>query len=594
MTTSEIPVYVLIKMQLELRSPALVSERRRFSDRSARTADVIVEILQAHGVEVVFCLPGGMISPVVDALHASPIKTIVAKHEANAVFMAIGHARVSGKVGVVVVTSGPGLTNTLTGVSSARLDSVPLLVLAGEVHRDAQGKGALQEGSAHHLNLVQAFRPVTKYAAEIPRSGAAAPMVLRALATATSGRHGPVLLTVPINVSSDRISVPMYSQSVRTTFDVDTDAIERAALELGRSQRKVIFAGSGVRFGRGAELLLTVAERLQCAVMTTPKGKGVFPEDHPLHIGVFGMGGHASTKAFLEQGVEVVLAIGTSLGDLQTNSWSPLLNPSRTFIHVDIEASSIGRAYRTHLAVTAPAEVFLERLLDNLPMGIRVRQSYGIERYFGAGAPRVGERGLICPAQAVLELQALLPEDTIFTVDSGEHYFFATHMLETTRSDAFIVMTGLGAMGSSVGAAIGAAIASPDRRACVICGDGGYAMMASELETAVEHGIPIIVVVLNDHALGMVKLGHQALFSRSPSFAIRNMDVVEMARAVGCHALRVTGPGDMEAADSLVRGGERPVVIDVQIDPTIVMPKNNRFETLADITGGRNGSRRRI
>ena len=558
---------------------------RRFGDRFARAADIVAEILRSHGIDRVFLLPGGMIAPVVDSLSHSKIKVTVVRHEAQAVFMAIGHARLTGRPGVVVVTSGPGLTNTMTAVASAMADSVPLLVIAGEVQREAQGKGALQEGSAHHLNLLAAFKPITKYAVEIPEKSAVALMLVEALRRSTLGRPGPVLVTVPVNVSASRTNVPEWAHGVVQSFEIEESAIERAAAELSSSRSKLLFAGNGMRWWRGPDLLRQVAERLQCPVMTTPKGKGVFPEDHPLHVGVFGMGGHPSATEYLETGVEVIVALGTSLGDLQTNSWSDLLRPQRTFIHVDVDGSRIGRAYETHLGIIASAEAFLNALLSHLPRAPSKRHYFPFAHHIAPEeAPPLGPQGRVSPIRAIAELQALLPTDTIYTVDSGQHYFFATHYIKAIRPDTFFVMTGLGSMGSSVGAAIGASIAKPERRVCVVCGDGGFAMMATELETAVRERLPLIVAVFNDQCLGMVRLGHQALFGRSPNFDVEHLDVVGLANSVGCATVRIEHPEQIRLHREAIIGRSEPVVLDIHIDPDVVLPNNSRFETIADVT----------
>ena len=526
-----------------------------------------------------------MISPVVDALSHCDIQVTVARHEANAVFMAIGYARVTGKPGVVVVTSGPGLTNTMTAVASAMVDSVPLLVIAGEVQQTAQGKGALQEGSAHHLNLIAAFKPITKHAAEVTQPSAVPSTLLEALNRTTSGRPGPVLLTVPINVSAARTSVPELSCHRVEHFRIEETVARRAALELANSRSTIIFAGSGVRAGNGPNLLIELAERLQTPVMTTPKGKGVFPEDHPLHLGVFGMGGHPSTTKYLERGVEVVLALGTSLGDLQTNSWSRLLIPKRTFIHVDIDGSRIGRAYETQLGVVAPIEDFLAVVNPLLPEQPRQVRTFGIEHHTSPSeAPARGPSGRLSPIQAITELQDILDPDTIYTIDSGEHYFIATHYIQARRPDSFQVMTGLGSMGSSLGAAMGVRMGAPERQTCVVCGDGGFVMMAPELETAAREKLPLVVAVFNDECLSMVRLGHEALFGRSPAFQIDHLEIVGLAESLGCQGIQIESPGAIRSLGLQIANATGPVVLDIRIDPAVVLPKNNRFETLADIT----------
>lgn len=555
-------------------------QQRRLRDRKKRTADVIVDILAKCGVEVVFGLPGGTIAPIFDALIDRPnIRVVTSKHETGAMFAAAGYARTTGKLGVVLVTSGPGVLNAMTGLAAAHCDGIPVLVLAGEVSRDTYGKGALQEGSAYSLNIIGMTSHISKLSLEVPEANAAPAALRRAIATAMSGRRGPVVVTLPLNVSKSIIQVPEISQSVSTSFTLDPSALTVAQNALAKSRRKVIFAGSGVRHGRGPELLQQLAETLQCPVMTTPKGKGVMSEKHPLSLGVFGMGGHPSTTDFLEGGVEVVLAVGTSLGDLATNNWSGLLHPRRAFIHVDIDAAQIGRAYAANVTIAASAEVFFEAMLERI-RPISARNCFGVRRHSEPELSTSTQADKISPARAIWEIEQLLPEDTMFAVDSGEHYFFATHYLATPSPDSFYVMTGLGSMGSSIGASIGLQLARPTRRVAVICGDGGFAMAAGEVATASIEKLPIIYFVFNDQRLGMVELGNLAIFGRTPRYATGPIDIRELGHALGAETHVVRNAGDILALESLRTPGDRPVVVDVHIDEAIRLPKNGRFEAL--------------
>jgi acetolactate synthase-1/2/3 large subunit len=549
-----------------------------------------VQVLEAAGVDVTFGLPGGAISPVFDALLDHPgIRLVTTKHEAGAIFAAVGYARATEKLGVVVVTSGPGILNTLTGLATAFADGVPVLVLAGEVARSSQGKGGLQEGSSYALNVVGSTRPVCKWAAEIPSASAAPHMIRRAIETATSGRQGPVLLTLPLDVSSQAVAVPEQFGATAAAPQVAPEAVARALEALLGSTRKVILAGSGVRFGAGPARLKALAERLGCPVITTPKAKGVFPEGHPLALGVFGIGGHPSTSAFLAEGVETVLAVGTSLGDLATNGWSPLLKPSRCLIQVDIDGAQLGRAYAPQLAVEAPAEVFFDALLARLPAG-RARRAgaaapFGVRRYQEPEVRSLGDEGRITTQRALWELQHILPEDTVFTVDSGEHNVFAIHYVTAERPDAFIVMTGVGAMGSSVPAAVGAQLGLPGRAVAVLCGDGGFAICAPEIATAAQHGLPLVVAVFNDQRLGMVEIGHRMVYGRSPDFGLDPVDVAGLGAALGADTLTVTQPGELLAAAPRLSARTRPLVIDIRIDRTESMPRNARTQKLAEDMG---------
>jgi acetolactate synthase-1/2/3 large subunit len=531
----------------------------------------------AHGVDLVFGLPGGPISPIHDALLDRPeVRVITTRHESGALFGACGFARTTGRLGVALVTSGPGAFNAMSGLASAYCDGLPLLLLVGEVSRKNYGRGALQDGSAYGLQMVEILKRITKSTIEIHDPARAPALIHSAVQTALTGPRGPVALTLPCDMLMAPLEMPLIAHAVASPPTLAPTAVAEARRHL-RDGRVAIFAGSGVRNGRAPELLIEMADRLQCPVITTPKGKGVFPEDHPLSLGVFGIGGHPSSTEFLEGGVDTLLAVGTSLGELSTEGWSPLLKPKKALIHVDVDERQLGRGYPCTLGLVAPAEVFFERMLAELPK-VPKRSFGGVKRHT---LPVETRDGVIAPHLALLEIQDVLPRESIYTIDSGEHFVFATHFLRTVTADGFLAMTGLGSMGQSIGAAIGVQIARPERVVAAICGDGCFAMNAFEVATAVAERVPIIVFVMNDNRLGMVELGHAAVYGRRPSYPTSPMNVADVARALGAQALTVDGPGQLRAAQLLRMRRLGPVVVDVRIDPAVRIPKKDRFAALS-------------
>lgn len=544
----------------------------------ARGADVLVSMLAAAGVEVVFGLPGGAISPVHDALLDSPIRSVTTRHESGAMFAAAGYAHATGKLAVVAVTSGPGCLNAMTGLASAWCDGLPVLLLVGEVPRHAHGKGVLQDGSAHGLHLVEMARHVTKLAAEVPRASALPHLLRRAIATAMSGRKGPVMLTLPLDVTTAEVSAPRIGGSVTIGEAMAPEVIDELATLLRDAERPLILAGSGVRGNRAPERLVTVAERLRCPVVTTPKGKGVFPENHPLALGVLGMGGHVSARDYLDDGVDLVMVIGSSLGDLSTDGFAQQLQ-ARTLIHVDIDARQIGRSYEPTHAVVASAAELLGGLADRLeaPPPRRRRRTTGVERLRLASSSKPAR---IAPHDAIHELQQLLPHDTIYTVDSGDHFLFATQFLEANHPDAYIVMTGLGSMGQSIGAALGAQLAHPGRSVAAICGDGCFAMNAFEIATAVAERLPVRVFVFNDGHLGMVEKGHAKVYGRRAEYPTGALDVCAIARGMGAATIKIDGRDQLRAARDLLAAEAGPVVFDVRIDHEVMLGGRDRVAAL--------------
>jgi acetolactate synthase-1/2/3 large subunit len=546
-----------------------------------RGADLIVEMLAAAGVDIVFGLPGGAISPVHDALLDSAIRVVTTRHESGAMFAAAGYARATGKLAAVAVTSGPGVLNALTGLATAWCDGLPVLLLVGEVPRPAHGKGVLQDGSAHGLQIVEMARYITKLSAEVPRPSALPHLLRRAIATAQSGRRGPVMLTLPMDVTLGQVARPRAGGSVTVEHLIAPELIDDVAVLLREAQRPLILAGHGARCGATPARLVAVAEHLACPVATTPKGKGTFPDAHPLALGVLGLGGHRSAQRYLEAGVDVVVAIGTSLGDMSTDGFSPHLQAPRALIHVDIDARQIGRSYAPSHAIVATADEFLGALTERLareqrPTALRALPA-GIERHVLTSSRRFDR---IAPQDALAEIQEILPRDTIFSIDSGEHFLFAAHYLEINLPDAFVAMTGLGSMGQSIGAAIGAQLAFPGRMVTAICGDGCFAMNAFEVATAVAERLPIRVFVFNDQRLGMVENGHRKVYGRSPEYPTTPMDVCTIADGLGATVLRIERPGQLYAARHTVRSEPGPVVVDVRIDPDIILPRRDRVSAM--------------
>jgi acetolactate synthase-1/2/3 large subunit len=556
---------------------------------TVRGADLLVEMLAEAGIEVVFGLPGGAIAPVHDALLGGKLRVITTRHESGAMFAAAGYARVTGRPAVVTVTSGPGALNALTGLASAWCDGLPVLLLVGEVPRSMQGKGIVQDSSPHGLQVVEMARYITKFAAEVPRPSNLPHLLRRALDTMQAGRPGPVMLSLPMDVTLAQVPRTRSAGTQTTTSVIATALLDEIAALLRDAQRPLLLAGSGVRAGDAPRELRTVAERLACPVATTPKGKGAFPETHSLALGVLGVGGHRSAQRYLESGVDVVIALGTSLGDLATNGFSQHLQASRALVHVDVDPRQIGKSYTPTHAIVATAAEFLHGLADRCrgttdrPVTLRAMPG-AVERHVLPSSRRPDR---IAPQDALAELQEIMPRDTIYTIDSGEHFWFAAHYLETNLPDAFVAMTGLGSMGQSIGAAIGAQLAFPSRTVAAICGDGCFAMNAFEIATAAAEHLPIRVFVFNDERLRMVERGHRTLYGRTPEYSTTPLDVCAIARGLGAITLCIKHPGQLRAARDTLLSSTKPVVVNVRIDPEILLPRIERVAAMSSLDAPR-------
>lgn len=550
-----------------------------------RTADVLVKLLEDAGIDTVFGLPGGTIAPLHDAiLDSVQIRAVTVRHESTAMFAAAGYSRIAQKPSVVLVTSGPGVLNTLNGLASAHCEGLPVIVIAGEIARSNFGKRAMQDGTAHHLDIVGMTRHLTKFSMQINEASQAPFVVKMALDSAMSGRKGPVVLTVPVDVLRAMIFEPNVLAAASYYAQPDLSSLREVADVLARSQRGMIFAGSGTRWGSGPASLLALAEQLQMPVATTPKAKGVFPESHPLSLGVFGYGGHPSAAQYLEDGVDTLFAVGTGFSDPASDTWSGLLCPSEHLIQIDIDARQIGRNYPTTIGLVGEADFFLPHITQALPPPRASLSPFEITHH--ASDVSVGDNNLISPQRALWELQQVMPADTVYTVDIGEHLLFTLHYLQVDAPDGFVTMMGLASMTSALGAAMGAKLASPKRPVVAICGDGGFTMGLADVASAAAERIPVVFFVLNDRRYGMVELGNTAVFGRTPEYPVTE-DIALFATALGVPSIVISQPNELLRLAPKLRLTDGPIVVDVRIDPSVKMEKNSRFESLKKKEGAR-------
>jgi acetolactate synthase-1/2/3 large subunit len=552
----------------------------RVAPTARRVANIIVDTLRELGVTNYFGIPGGAISPIYDALLDSPdVRVIHNRHETGSLFMAAG-CSLMGKLPCVLVTSGPGLTNAITGLASAFSDGVPIVVIGGEVARKNFGRGALQEGSKYELDLQSMVRSVTKYQATILNPRSASAVVRRAVGTALSGRRGPVFLSLPIDVACESVVPSVNSSNVSTTFVLDEQVIDRAAKTLMTSRKGLILVGSGARHPMAVTQIRILAEMLQMPVATTPKGKGLFPERNPLSLGVFGYGGHLSANRYIHDNPDVIFAVGCGLGETSTNSWNPTLQPTGTFIQIDIDGSQIGKNYHVDLGLVGAAHQVLPGIISRLR-----------SRPYGHSEPRIvyhapedatDERPLLHPARVVSLIQRHFPADTIFTSDIGEHLMFALHYLKVDLPDGFLAGMGLGSMGSGIGMAVGAKYAAPDRPVVAICGDYGFQMFGMELNTCVQYNIGVVFAVLNDGRMRMVEAGFERVYGRQLAADGPAVDFAALARAHGAHGVVIRTADDFAKLGPEVLQGVRPVVLDIRTDPRAMFANDGRNQQLSN------------
>lgn len=564
-----------------------------------RALDVFLKYLKAEEVSTVFGIPGGLLHPFFEAVEADDdLRLVVTRHEEGAAFMADGYARLGGRLAVCAGTSGPGATNLLTGVSCAFADGVPMLVVTGQASSLAMGKGAAQETTREDIDVVAMFAPVSKYSAMVTSHQSLPHHLRRALRLALSGRMGPVHLNVPVDMwerplEEDWFEPRTYRPSTQT---FDRAAVGKAAALLLGARRPAILAGAGVALAGAEEHLLSLAEMLQARVATSPRAKGVFPEDHPLSMGVLGFAGHHDARATLINGaVDVLLTVGASLNETTTLNWNPGLRPKEALLQVDIDADRIGRNYPVDIPLVGEAQTILVELLYHAHRLIRegavIRAGWegerpplrGHQRYLDPEL-RVSDAFPLTPQRWRCDLEEVLPDDAVIFSDIGGHMLFNIHHLCIRTGQKFFINLGFGSMGHGVVACVGAAMAEPGRPVFAIVGDGGFAMNGMEIHTALEHGVPVVWIVENNHMHGITWHGSQKVGNRQPLGSVRfkkPLEVAAVARAMGLPAWVVDRPGQIQGAVREALGQREPAVIEVRVDDAIPPPLGDRAKSIA-------------
>ncbi|MDX2024337.1 MAG: thiamine pyrophosphate-binding protein [Deltaproteobacteria bacterium] len=543
------------------------------------TGTVALQILQelrAFGVDRVFGIPGGAVGGLYAALdHTPDIAVVHAKHETGAAFMALGYALATGRPGVVFTTAGPGITNAITGIMSAYYEGVPVIHIAGEVSRAAFGRGALQESSASAWDAVAIASRFTKFSAQISRSASAVALVRKALSMAYSGRKGPAFLSLPMDVANEPARHQPLAGNTGSSFDIDVAACHAAMECLERSRRPLILAGAGTRDFTSRRALRRLAEHLGAPVAVTTKGKSVFPEDHPLYLGLFGFGGHDSVTEYLASGVDALMVIGSGLNDFSTNAWSPLLAAPRAFIQVDIDPVQLGKNYPLTHGLLGPIDAVLSRMLEHRT-GEQPKLQYKVKPQYQA--VQASAQGALTTAQVVQAINELTPSNSLYTADMGEHLAVVLHHLRVRDDGDFITCLGFGAMGSSIGTAIGYLLGAPQRTGYAICGDGCFLMQGTELATAVQHRVPLTFVVINDSRLNMVHHGQAAIYNSKMDFSTQEVDFAAWAKSMGAQGSVIRTEADLRHA--LAQPVAEPTVLDVRVDPDVRLAGSQRLAAL--------------
>jgi acetolactate synthase-1/2/3 large subunit len=495
--------------RVEVSSPALPKQ-------TLDGAQALVKGLERQGVEYIWGLSGGAAIPIFDAIVTTKtkIKLVLVRHEQGATHIADGYARVTGRPGVVLVTSGPGATNTVTGIMTAHMDSVPMIVLTGQTISPMLGKDAFQEADVFGITM-----PVVKHSYLIKNPNDIPRIVKEAFYISNTGRPGPVLMDIPKDVSSapctadldPAMDLPGYNP----VLPVDKEKVMAIAEALRKSRRPVLLAGHGVLVSRAWDSLRRLAELLQAPVTTTLLGKGAIPESHPLALGMLGMHGTAyANKAVME--CDLILSIGSRYDDRIIGQATRFCKDA-TRIHIDIDAAEINKMIRVHHYCVGDAREVMDELIKHvskLDSAAWLNQLDGYKKKFPLKYKKQG--GL--KMQHILdELNKLTGGKAIIATDVGQHQMWSAQFNRTERPDGWLSSGGAGTMGYGFPAAIGAQFARPKDQVWAIAGDGGFQMTMCELATAALHKLPVKVIVLNNHYLGMVRQWQELFFDNRES-----------------------------------------------------------------------------
>jgi len=508
-------------------------------------AEKLIRCLEREGVEYVFGLSGGAAMPIFDALVDSKIKLILVRHEQGATHMADGYARSTGKPGVVLVTSGPGATNTVTGLLTALMDSVPMIVLTGQTISPMLGKDAFQEADVTGITYpVVKHSYLVKDANDIPR------ITREAFHLASTGRPGPVLIDLPKDITSgpctsdfvDTVDLPGYI----VPGHPEADLVKKAAALINKSRKPVLYVGHGAVISGAGPAIIKLAEKLNAPIVNTLLGKGACPEDHPLHQGMLGMHGTAYANKAVTH-CDMIMAIGARWDDRITGKLSEFC-VGATKIHIDIDKAEFNKIVRPDVSLAADARLAVEDLIPHvqkLDTDEWLEQIAGWRKQFPLKYAKKG--GL--RAQHVLDrLDDLGGRDAILTTDVGQHQMWAAQFCLTTKNRHWLSSGGAGTMGYGFPAAIGAQFANPKKTVWAIVGDGGFQMTMAELATAAIHKLPVKVLIINNSYLGMVRQWQELFFENRLSGVDLegNPDFVKLAGAYGIKAWRIKRPAEVD------------------------------------------------
>ncbi len=551
-------------------SPVIVSPT---SEKQPVTgSEILIRSLLAEGVETIFGYPGGAIMPVFDALydHKDEIKHILVRHEQGAVHAAQGYARVSDKVGVALVTSGPGATNAITGITDAMMDSTPLVVISGQVISSLLGSDAFQEA-----DVIGITQPITKWAYQIRRVEDIAWAVSRAFHIAASGRPGPVVLDIAKDTQVNKCIFDYQKTSFLRSYqpvpDMDEEQIRKAAELINNAQKPYALVGQGVILGHAEKELVAFLEKADVPFASTILGLSAVPTNHPLNCGMLGMHGNVAPNLKTNE-CDVLIAIGMRFDDRVTGDLKTYAKQAKV-IHFDIDPAEINKNVQTTVKVVGDVKQTLPKVTEYLQKGSHQEWRAEFKPFDKKEFETIisnelyPETGPIKMGEVVNKVTEATQNSAICVTDVGQHQMMSTRYFKYTRSRSLVTSGGLGTMGFGLPAGIGAKYGAPDRTVCIFVGDGGLQMTIQEFGTILEYGVDVKIILLNNNYLGMVRQWQELFFDeRYSETHLKNPDFIKIADAYNIRGRKVTQREELDGAISEMLSHKGAFLLEVVVE----------------------------
>ncbi len=530
-------------------------------------AEALMRALEDEGVKTLFGYPGGAIMPVYDALydHKDTLNHILVRHEQGAVHAAQGYARVSGKVGCALVTSGPGATNTVTGIADAMIDSTPVVIICGQVGTSLLGTDAFQE-----VDVVGVTSPISKWSYQIRKAEDVAWAVSRAFFIAGSGRPGPVVLDFAKNAQTDLTEYkPVkvdFIRSYQPKLKLDENVISQAAEMINMSVKPLVLAGQGVELGNAQKELKAFIEKAQLPTACTLLGLSALPSDHPLNVGMLGMHGNLGPNVMTNQ-CDLLIAIGMRFDDRVTGNLKTYAKQAK-IIHFDIDPSEIDKNVKVNLAVLGDCKETLAAVTEKLEVTTHQSWLDGFKPYAEKEYNKVIKKaispndGPLLMAEVVRKVSEATQNEAVLVTDVGQNQMFSCRYFKYTKPRSVVTSGGCGTMGFGLPAAIGATFGAPERTVCMFCGDGGLQMTIQELGTIMEQNSPVKIILLDNKYLGNVRQWQAMFFNHRYSFTpMINPDFVKISEAYGIPAKLVVDRKDLDSAINEMLSTDGPYLL---------------------------------